>query len=210
MTLSPTAPKTNGIQITPACNQDYLELTRLWERAVRVTHTFLSEEAIVAIRHDMFDIHLRSVDLFVARFVPETPLSTMNAEGLKATQSCIKKATQAILTDQPCNSETPLCHKDTTSDAPPIPAESILLGFIGLVETHIGMLFIDPDFHRMGVGQLLIHHALRQGATSVDVNEQNPKAHAFYTAMGFIQKGRSSHDSQGNPFPILHLHFAPQ
>ena len=45
----------------------------------------------------------------------------------------------------------------------------------------------------------------RQGADSVDVNEQNPQAVGFYLRMGFAVVGRSETDDADRPFPILHL-----
>ncbi|WP_353736292.1 hypothetical protein [Shewanella sp.] len=44
-----------------------------------------------------------------------------------------------------------------------------------------------------------------QGATKVDVNEQNPQALGFYEHVGFKLVGRSPTDSQGKPFPLLHM-----
>ena len=43
---------------------------------------------------------------------------------------------------------------------------------------------------------------------TVDVNEQNPRAHAFYRRYGFVDVGRSEVDSAGRPFPLLHMTLA--
>jgi putative acetyltransferase len=43
------------------------------------------------------------------------------------------------------------------------------------------------------------------GATTVDVNEQNVGAVAFYRRIGFEVEGRSEVDSTGKPFPLLHM-----
>jgi putative acetyltransferase len=40
---------------------------------------------------------------------------------------------------------------------------------------------------------------------TVDVNEQNPEAVAFYLALGFHVVGRSATDAEGRPFPLLRL-----
>ena len=45
------------------------------------------------------------------------------------------------------------------------------------------------------------------GIYLVDVNEQNPKAFEFYKKMGAVIVSRDETDSEGNPFPILHLEF---
>jgi putative acetyltransferase len=67
-------------------------------------------------------------------------------------------------------------------------------------------LFVHPSFHRAGIGRRLARHAvLALGATTVDVNEQNAGAVAFYRRIGFEVDGRSEVDSLGKPFPLLHM-----
>ncbi len=78
-------------------------------------------------------------------------------------------------------------------------------GFIGLSSDSIEMLFIDSDRRSMGYGSALIEFAKRQGATKVDVNEQNPTALNFYKAKGFHVISRDETDDAGRPYPILHL-----
>ncbi|MBB3154033.1 putative acetyltransferase [Paenibacillus endophyticus] len=80
-------------------------------------------------------------------------------------------------------------------------------GFIGLDGTKIEMLFVDPEYHGMGIGSRLIEHAqkIKGNSLLVDVNEQNDGACAFYKRFGFVQLGRSELDSSGKPFPLLHL-----
>lgn len=80
-----------------------------------------------------------------------------------------------------------------------------IVGFIGLREKMIEMLFIDSDSRGRGYGSSLIRFAKDQGATKVDVNEQNPLALAFYQAKGFRITGRDNTDDAGRPYPILHL-----
>lgn len=80
------------------------------------------------------------------------------------------------------------------------------LGFIGLNENHVEMLFIEPDLRGQGIGRALLDHARRSRADlSVDVNEQNPQAVGFYQHYGFVLTGRSPLDGEGRPFPLLHL-----
>jgi putative acetyltransferase len=81
------------------------------------------------------------------------------------------------------------------------------IAFLGLTDGTIEGLFVDPEYHRIGAGAALVDHAqsLNPGSLSVDVNEENPGAVAFYRALGFATVGRSSMDSAGRPFPILHL-----
>ncbi|TWT33662.1 putative N-acetyltransferase YjaB [Posidoniimonas corsicana] len=81
-----------------------------------------------------------------------------------------------------------------------------LLGFCGVLAGRIEMLFVAAEARGRGVGRLLTRHAVEiQGATKVDVNEQNPQAVGFYERMGFHVVGRSPLDGQGRPFPLLHM-----
>lgn len=80
-----------------------------------------------------------------------------------------------------------------------------ILGFRGIAGSKLEMLFISPSAFRQGIGSQLLQHALTLGVTEVDVNEQNPDATAFYLKHGFEIISRSETDSEGNPYPILHL-----
>ena len=80
------------------------------------------------------------------------------------------------------------------------------IAFLGMSGAKIDALFVAPDQHGRGIGRRMIDHA-RQGhpKLSVDVNEQNEGAVAFYERMGFRRAGRSEFDDSGRPYPILHL-----
>jgi putative acetyltransferase len=81
-----------------------------------------------------------------------------------------------------------------------------ILGFCGVHDGAIEMLFISPDARGKGVGSLLATHAIKeQGVTKVDVNEQNEQAKGFYLHIGFSVVGRSAVDGQGKAYPLLHL-----
>ncbi|MBP2302874.1 acetyltransferase [Azospirillum picis] len=83
------------------------------------------------------------------------------------------------------------------------------VGFMGMSETKIDALFVDPRRHGQGVGRALIDHARhRSPFLEVDVNEQNPQARAFYKRLGFRETGRSELDGSGRPFPLIHLVLA--
>lgn len=71
---------------------------------------------------------------------------------------------------------------------------------------HMEALFVDPTMRGKGVGAALVRHgsALHAEMTT-DVNEQNEQAVGFYERMGFVRTGRSPHDGQGRPYPLLHL-----
>lgn len=81
-----------------------------------------------------------------------------------------------------------------------------ILGFMGIHEQKLEMLFLAPAVFGKGYGKQLLNYATQHfNVQEVDVNEQNPKAAQFYLRMGFEITGRSEIDGQGNPFPILHL-----
>lgn len=81
-----------------------------------------------------------------------------------------------------------------------------ILGFVGIHDSKVEMLFILNKARGQGIGKLLLQYAIEQlGATKVDVNEQNPQAVSFYEHMGFKVVSRSPLDDMGKPFPILHM-----
>ncbi|AYN29826.1 GNAT family N-acetyltransferase [Buttiauxella sp. 3AFRM03] len=84
--------------------------------------------------------------------------------------------------------------------------DSSIVGFIGVSENRIEMLFVDAGQRGKGIGKLLLLHAIdEQGADELDVNEQNPQAVTFYKKHGFETVGRSEVDGQGRPYPLLHM-----
>ncbi|MHA7135158.1 GNAT family N-acetyltransferase [Oerskovia turbata] len=81
-----------------------------------------------------------------------------------------------------------------------------VVGFAGVVEDGLEMLFVADEARGAGVGSALLAEAVaRHGVTRVDVNEQNEGALGFYVSRGFREVGRSPLDSDGRPYPILHL-----
>lgn len=81
-----------------------------------------------------------------------------------------------------------------------------ILGFIGLVENHVGGLFVAPATHRRGVGRLLLDHASeRLGELTVEVYEQNRSACSFYLGCGFQTIGRKELDDEGRALPLLRM-----
>jgi putative acetyltransferase len=80
------------------------------------------------------------------------------------------------------------------------------LGFMGMTGATMDSLFIDPAHHGRGLGRAMVEHARALAPElSVDVNEQNQGAVAFYRRLGFREVGRSPTDDSGRPYPLLHL-----
>jgi putative acetyltransferase len=130
-------------------------LLALWERSVRATHTFLTEEDIAFYR----------------------PLTAEILAG--------DTLELWVLTNE--------------ADVP--------IGFVGLAGDAIEALFLEPMYRGQGGGCRLVAHAqaLRGGALTVDVNEQNVAARGFYEALGFEVVGRSALDPTGRPHALLHM-----
>ena len=90
-------------------------------------------------------------------------------------------------------------------------AEGAVMGFMGLAGSSVESLFLAPEFHRQGGGRRLVEHArARGGELTVDVNEQNTPAVAFYKGCGFVVEGRSELDETGRPYPLLHMRLEAQ
>lgn len=80
------------------------------------------------------------------------------------------------------------------------------VGFSGLADGKLEMLFVDRQRRGSGIGAVLLQHAIAaHPGLLVDVNEQNPQAVGFYRRFGFITVGRQDTDGDGRPFPILNL-----
>ncbi len=82
--------------------------------------------------------------------------------------------------------------------------EGILIGFMGIAEGNLEMLFIDNNYR--GIGKKLVTYAINHlQVTKVDVNEQNIQAVGFYKYIGFNVYKRSDLDGEGKEYPILHM-----
>lgn len=86
--------------------------------------------------------------------------------------------------------------------------DGALVGFLGVAGNGVEMLFVHNDFRGCGIGRKLLRFALDSlHADRLDVNEQNAQAVGFYEHMGFVAEGRSDLDSDGKPYPILHMRY---
>lgn len=83
-----------------------------------------------------------------------------------------------------------------------------IMGFMGISGSNMQSLFLAPEHQRRGAGRHLVRHAqATHPELTVDVNEQNSGARAFYEACGFAVESRSELDDQGRPYPLLHLRW---
>lgn len=85
-----------------------------------------------------------------------------------------------------------------------------LLGFLGVSDQKIEMLFLSPACIGQGWGKKLVRFAIDElQADKVDVNEQNLDAVRFYKKCGFEVYDRTEKDSTGKDYPILQMRLSP-
>ncbi|MBR5520588.1 MAG: GNAT family N-acetyltransferase [Oscillospiraceae bacterium] len=143
----------NITQVTER-NEDIINpLVDLWEKSVKDSHTFLTENGIAEIKS----------------YVPQ---AIAGVESLVvATDDC-----------------------------------GVPLGFMGAENGVLEMLFITPEHTGKGIGKKLLTYAIENfGVTQLTVNEQNPKATAFYEHMGFKTYKRTETDERGMSYPLLYM-----
>lgn len=84
--------------------------------------------------------------------------------------------------------------------------DQIPVGFMGIVERHLEMLFISHEERGKGLGKELLKYGIeRYSVNDLAVNEQNPLAKGFYEHMGFEAYKRMERDEQGDPYPLLYM-----
>ena len=80
------------------------------------------------------------------------------------------------------------------------------LGFMGIDNQRIEMLFLAPHHIGKGIGRKLVEYGIKKHQIAeVTVNEQNPNAVGFYEHIGFNTYKRTDFDEQGRPFPLLYM-----
>ncbi|QNF33659.1 GNAT family N-acetyltransferase [Adhaeribacter swui] len=81
-----------------------------------------------------------------------------------------------------------------------------VLGFLGVADGKLEMLFLDPDYIGQGFGKKLMLFALQKlQVNRVDVNEQNTAAVQFYRNFNFVPFNRTEKDATGKDYPILEM-----
>ncbi|PZX61947.1 GNAT family N-acetyltransferase [Hydrotalea sandarakina] len=81
-----------------------------------------------------------------------------------------------------------------------------VIGFLGIANQKIEMLFLSPEQIGKGLGKKLLNFAIHYlNANKVDVNEQNTNAVKFYSKFGFKTYERTAKDEQGKNYPLLRM-----
>lgn len=80
------------------------------------------------------------------------------------------------------------------------------VGFMGIENEHLEMLFVSNEERGKGLGKELLNYGIEQySVNDLAVNEQNPLAKSFYEHMGFEVYKRANRDEQGDPYPLLYM-----
>lgn len=83
---------------------------------------------------------------------------------------------------------------------------NIPIGFMGIENQKLEMLFITNNERGKGFGKQLINYGIENyNVNELAVNEQNLNSKKFYEHIGFKVYKRSELDEQGNPYPILYM-----
>ena len=81
-----------------------------------------------------------------------------------------------------------------------------LVGFMGIADKMLEMLFILNECRGQGIGKQLLQYGIENYLINeLAVNEQNPLAKGFYEHLGFEVYKRTEFDEQGNPYPLLYM-----
>ena len=178
---------------------EYPALTSIWAAAVRATHHFLSETDFQDIHAQVCSKYLPAMDLYA--FYYPGPM----AAGLdKAAAGC------AVWPGSGALPENGLCAGfiGRSSITPDAAARLARAGLARVPAIQVDTLFVDPAFHRRGIGRALLDFTRRDyPCILLDVNEQNAAAACFYAHYGFTTIGRSELDGQGRAYPLLHLYY---
>ncbi|MEH6648630.1 MAG: GNAT family N-acetyltransferase [Motiliproteus sp.] len=83
----------------------------------------------------------------------------------------------------------------------------VVVGFVALLGNNVGALFVEPPFHRKGVGKALMDKAQAiHGDLEVEVFKANSLGRAFYSRYGFELLAETVHQETGNQ--VLQLKFS--
>lgn len=127
---------------------------------------------------------------------------------LKVWESSVK-ATHLFLSDNELNNIKQYVLQALTVVPVLVIAEnenSIPVGFMGIADKKLEMLFVSNKSRGQGIGKKLIQYGIKNySVNKLTVNEQNPLAKGFYEHMGFETYKRTELDEQGNPYPLLYM-----
>ncbi len=148
---------------------------------------------------------MENKDILIRPYDAETDLETLSTIWFEASLKAHPFIGKSRLIEQRRLIEEEYLPKAETSVAC---LERKTVGFISLLGSYIGGLFIAPDRQGLGIGRKLITHALnRTGELSLEVYTANEQAVRFYSTLGFREVSRRDIDDFGFPFPNTTFHL---
>ncbi len=83
-----------------------------------------------------------------------------------------------------------------------------IVGFISLIGNEVGALFVEPEFHGIGIGRALMDKAQSlHEKLDVEVFKENTIGRKFYTAYGFEFMLEKKHEESGEA--VIRLRYQP-
>lgn len=88
-------------------------------------------------------------------------------------------------------------------------ADDEIIGFIAMIDTEVGAIFVRPSRHGQGHGRDLMNFVVEQyGAVTLDVFKQNTVGRRFYDKYGFKMTSEYTHEPSGQL--TLKLAYCPK
>ena len=143
----------------------------------------------------------------ITQFMIETPTSQDFDELIEVWEASVR-ATHDFLVEADIQYFKPLIRNEYLQSVALfcVRKNDKIVGFMGLSDDKIEMLFIRPGNRGQGIGKVFVEFAVNEKRIEkVDVNEQNPQAVGFYEHLGFKIIKRNPTDSLGKPFPIFEM-----
>lgn len=73
-----------------------------------------------------------------------------------------------------------------------------VVGFIALIESEVGAIFLAPHLHGQGIGREMMDFAIeRKVSVSLDVFKENKIGRRFYDRYGFVESKEYLHEDSG-------------
>lgn len=146
---------------------------------------------------------MKNMEISIRAYAAATDLETLSAIWFDASLLAHGFIGESRLRDQRIRVETVYLPNAETWVAC---RSGVPVGFISLMDSFIGGLFVAPDCQGQGIGRALIAQALAlKGGLTLEVYTQNAQAVAFYRALGFTELSRRAMDDDGLPFESIRM-----